>query len=56
MLSTAELHTLEILSDRDRCDRVSRTHLEKLSRLDLIEPCPEGVCLSTKGREILESR
>ena len=56
MLSTAELTTLEILSDRERCDRVSRTHLEKLSRLDLIEPCPEGVCISSKGREVLEGR
>jgi hypothetical protein len=56
MLSTAELTTLEILSDRDRCERVSRTHLEKLSRLDLIEPCPEGVCLSSKGKQILGSR
>jgi hypothetical protein len=56
MLSTAELNTLEILSDRENCDKISRTHLEKLSRLDLIEPCPEGVCISARGREILESR
>jgi hypothetical protein len=56
MLSTAELHTLEILNDRDRFEPVCRTHLEKLSRLDLIEPCPEGVCVSDRGREILESR
>jgi len=56
MLSTAELTTLEILSNPERCEPVSRSHLEKLSRLDLIEPCAGGVCLSSKGQEILEAK
>ena len=52
-LKSSELETLKILADRSCVDTVSRTHLEKLSRLDLIEPCPEGVCMTPKGREIL---
>ncbi len=54
MLSTAELTTLEILSNPERCEPVSRSHLEKLSRLDLIEPCAGGVCLSPKGQVLLQ--
>lgn len=56
MLSTAEINTLEIIHNKERCDRVSRTHLEKLSRLDLIEPGAAGPALSPKGREILVKR
>jgi hypothetical protein len=52
-LSTAERKTLETIADRDRTDSVKRGHLEKLSRLDLIEPCAEGVCLSARGKKIL---
>lgn len=53
MLSTAELQTLKAVNDRESCEPVSRRHLEKLSRLDLIEPCDEGLCLSSKGQQVL---
>lgn len=53
MLNTAELHTLEIIAKRDQSVAPSRSHLEKLSRLDLIEPCPQGVCLTGNGQKIL---
>ena len=53
MLSTAELQTLRAVNDRDSCERVSRTHLEKLARLDLIEPCPSGVCVTGTGQKFL---
>ena len=56
MLSIAELQTLRAVNDPDSVEHVSRTHLEKLSRLDLIEPCAEGVCLSSKGQKVLQSR
>jgi len=56
MLSTAELQTLRAVNDRESCEPISRSHLEKLSRLDLIEPCDQGVCLSTKGQKILGTR
>jgi hypothetical protein len=53
-LSTAELQTLEAISDKDAADRhIPRGHLEKLSRLDLIEPCSEGICLTGVGKKIL---
>lgn len=52
-LSTAELNTLDIIADPNRCDAMPRGHLEKLYRLDLIEPCPSGVCLSAKGQQIV---
>jgi hypothetical protein len=55
-LSTAELQTLEAISDRDYADHIPRGHLEKLSRLDLIEPVGCNVALSVKGREILFKR
>ncbi len=53
MLHTAELQTLEIIAKRDQSVAPSRSHLEKLARLDLIEPCPEGVCLTSNGQQIL---
>lgn len=53
MLSTSELQTLKAVNDRESCEPVSRRHLEKLSRLDLIEPCDEGLCLSSKGQQVL---
>jgi hypothetical protein len=52
-LSTSELKTLEAVADPAFTDGISRSHLEKLSRLDLIEPCPQGVCMTLKGKEIL---
>ena len=52
-LSTAELQTLEVISSKDRADYIPRGHLEKLSRLDLIEPAGCNVALSLKGKEIL---
>lgn len=52
-LSTAELNTLEVIANPERADSISRSHLEKLSRLDLIEPCPQGVCMTLKGKKIL---
>ena len=55
-LSTAELQTLESISDRDCADSIPRGHLEKLSRLDLIEPAGCNVALSMKGKEILFKR
>lgn len=56
MLSTSELNTLSIIADTACRDRLSRAHLEKLSRLDLIEPGLAGPALSPKGREILVKR
>ena len=55
-LSDDELASLKLLAQPNAFDPVSRTHLEKLSRLDLIEPCPTGVCLTGRGREILVKR
>ena len=56
MIEAQELQTLKIIAARDHTGDVPRTHLEKLSRLDLIEPCAEGVCLTTQGRKILVKR
>lgn len=52
-LSTAELQTLETISNKECDGTISRSHLEKLSRLDLIEPCAEGICLTGVGKKIL---
>ena len=52
-LSTDEIRTLQALSARDAEGSVPRAHLEKLSRLDLIEPCAEGICVTGVGRRIL---
>ena len=52
-LSTAELNTLQVVANPDSCDAMPRSHLEKLSRLELIEPSPRGVTLSQRGKEIL---
>ena len=52
-LSTSELQTLEALSNKNPADYIPRGHLEKLSRLDLIEPVGCSVALSLKGKEIL---
>lgn len=53
MLSTAEIQTLRAVNDRESCEPISRTHLEKLARLDLIEPCSEGVCVTGAGQKFL---
>jgi hypothetical protein len=52
-LSTAERSTLETLAGDAGNGAVPRGHLEKLSRLDLIEPCPQGICMTLKGKEFL---
>ena len=52
-LSTAELQTLEVIFNKKDADYIPRGHLEKLSRLDLIEPAKGGVSVSLKGKEIL---
>lgn len=52
-LSQAELHTLAVIANPDCCDAMPRGHLEKLSRLDLIEPAAAGLRLSPRGRQIL---
>lgn len=52
-LSAAELQTLEAISTRDHESDIKRSHLERLSRLDLIEPCSEGICLTGVGKKIL---
>ncbi len=55
-LSTAELKTLAVIANPDSCDAMPRLHLEKLYRLDLIEPAAFGPALSPTGREILKRR
>jgi hypothetical protein len=55
-LSTAELNTLELIGNKDQSSAFSRLHLEKLFRLDLIEPGRSGPDLSSKGRDVLGSR
>lgn len=52
-LSAAELKTLAVVADRDCCDGMPRIHLEKLYRLDLIEPAACGPALSRRGQEVL---
>lgn len=52
-LSSDELNSLRVVATPGSYDPLPRTHLEKLSRLDLIEPCDAGVCLSRKGQQIL---
>lgn len=52
-LTSAELNTLTVIGNPDCCDAIPRAHLEKLYRLDLIEPQSFGPALSPKGRDIL---
>jgi len=52
-LSTAELQTLAAISTRDHSEDIPRVHLEKLSRLDLIEPGTAGIRLTGVGKKIL---
>ena len=55
MLTTAERKTLETIARKDTSIGIPRPHLEKLSRLDLIEPAGCNVTLSLKGKRILFS-
>jgi hypothetical protein len=55
-LNAAELSTLSVIADRDQSSILPRSHLEKFSRLDLIEPCSEGVCMTVKGQKALSNR
>jgi hypothetical protein len=50
-----ERETLEALAEDSFNAGVPRGHLEKLARLDLIEPCGAGVCMTLKGRSILSN-
>lgn len=52
-LSAAELKTLSVVADPECCDDMPRIHLEKLYRLDLIEPAATGPAVSRRGQEIL---
>jgi hypothetical protein len=52
-LSSSELKTLSVIADPNCCDAMPRVHLEKLSRLELIEAAACGPILSTRGKEIL---
>ncbi len=53
-LSSAELKTLAVVADPECCDNMPRIHLEKLYRLDLIEPAACGPALSRRGQEVLQ--
>jgi hypothetical protein len=55
-ITTTERQTLALLADRDRTGDLPRLHLEKFSRLDLIEPCREGVCVTVRGQTVLSGR
>ena len=52
-LSTSEIETLKVIYNDNKEDYIPRIHLEKLSRLDLIEPVGCNVKLSFKGQELL---
>lgn len=52
-LSQSELRTLAVIADPSCCDAMPRVHLEKLSRLDLIEPSPSGPRPTPRGQQIL---
>lgn len=52
-LSQSEIKTLSVIADPGCCDAMPRVHLEKLSRLDLIEPSATGLRLSNRGQQIL---
>ena len=54
-LSRDELSTLSAIADPSCTSKISRSHLEKLSRLELIEPTCIGVTISLRGKEILFS-
>jgi hypothetical protein len=53
ILSRDEIVTLQAIANPANTFAPPRLHLEKLSRLDLIEPCGTGVRLSIRGQAIL---
>ena len=61
MLTLAERQTLKTIANPERPDSnesacgacLPRSHLEKFSRLDLIEPASPTLTLSVKGQKIL---
>lgn len=53
ILSREEIATLQAIANPANIFTPPRSHLEKLSRLDLIEPCGHGVRLSIRGEAIL---
>ncbi len=55
-VTAEEIKALKTVANLANGESLSRYELEKLSRLDLIEPCAAGVCLSVKGQEILVKR
>lgn len=55
MLNASEIKSLHIIADPEAQDTPPRVHMEKLSRLNLIEPCSQGVCLSPRGQQVLKS-
>lgn len=52
-LTQDDRRALEIVADPARAESPARAALEKLSRLKLIEPCPQGVCVTLAGTEVL---
>jgi hypothetical protein len=52
-LSTSEIRTLKAAINPTRTDVVPRAELEKFLRLDLIEPCAQGMCMTLKGKTVL---
>ena len=50
-VTAREIQALKTVVNGD--ETLSRLELERLSRLDLIEPCDAGVCLSVRGKEIV---
>ncbi len=55
-VTAKEIKALKTVANPANGEVLSRYELEKLSRLDLIEPCAAGVCLSVRGKEIVSKR
>jgi hypothetical protein len=53
VISAAERATLAAIANDSRNGDVDRGMLEKFARLDLIEPCGPGLCVSVRGQGIL---
>ena len=52
-LSTAEVKVLQAISEETPLRKISRTYLERLYRLGLIEPSEFRVKLSLQGKHFL---
>jgi hypothetical protein len=52
-LTAPERHALEAVTTPAYTGCISRTHLEKLLRLDLVEPGESGMCMTLKGKTVL---